>query len=95
MGEGNGPVASEVVQRRLGELFAQLQAAPEAVEVAPRAEPDGDAEWLERLRPAAVADPEPVAEASASALAAIPARLIEFTREHLVTVVVVLLVGVA
>jgi competence protein ComEA len=95
MGEGNGPVASEVVQRRLGELFAQLQAAPVAAEVTPRAEPAGDEEWLERLRPAAIEEPQPVAEERASALAGLPARMIEFTREHLVTVIVVLLVGVA
>ncbi len=95
MGEGNGPVASEVVQRRLGELFAQLQAAPVAAEVVPRAEPVGDEEWLERLRPAVIEEPQPVAEERASVLTGLPARMIEFTREHLVTVIVVLLVGVA
>lgn len=94
MGEGNGPVASEVVQRRLGELFAQLQAAP-ATQVVPRVEPDGEEEWLERLRPAVAEEPAPVADPRTSALAGLPMRVVEFTREHLVTVVVVLLVGVA
>jgi competence protein ComEA len=39
-------------------------------------------------------EPQPVAEERASALAGVPARVMEFTREHLVTVIVVLLVGV-
>lgn len=101
-------MASEVVQRRLGELFAQLQTP--AVAPPPVAEPEvfEEEEWLARLRPVSVAEPEagsgdagsvdtePVdAEPRESVMAGLPARVIGFTKDHLTTVIVVLLVGVA
>ena len=97
-------MASEVVQRRLGELFAQLQAP--AVSPPPTAEREvvAEEEWLARLRPPTVAEPVeagpvdvgPVeAGSGVSVMAGLPSRVVEFTKDHLTTVIVVLLVGVA
>jgi competence protein ComEA len=98
VGEGNGPVASEVVQRRLRELFAQLQTPVAAEPVAAGAEEESgeidEQQWLERLRPSADAA-EPSNDPQPSVLSGLPGRVVTFTREHLATVVVVLLVGVA
>ncbi len=105
----DSPVASEVVRRRLEELFTQLQAAPTPEgpqQPAPRPtssrESSGDAEdaeeWLGRLRAPQDAA-APVAEAApqpdrAQDLRLLAGRAATFTKEHLATVVVVLLVGV-
>jgi competence protein ComEA len=101
------PVASEVVRRRLEELFGQLQSvpsterAPEPPPIAP-AQPDprprqlDEDEWLDRLRaPQVLGEPPPDSPPRGSENARrIAGQMIAFTKEHLATVIVVLLVGV-
>lgn len=103
-----GPVTSEVVRRRLAELFAQLQEAPSVADVQPLAGPpvetlgsglagaDAEEDWLLKLRSAPPSITEPVrAEAvTPGAARELVGRVRAFTTEHLVTVVVVLLVGI-
>jgi competence protein ComEA len=109
MRDVDAPVASEVVRRRLEELFTQLQAAPtpevpqeppaRSMSVrAPSAGAEAEEEWLDRLRvpqeaaaPVAAGPPQPD---RAQDLRLLAGRAATFTKEHLATVVVVLLVGV-
>jgi competence protein ComEA len=109
MRDVDAPVASEVVRRRLEELFTQLQAAPmpevpqespaRSTSVgAPSGSAEAEAEWLDRLRVpqevAAVVVAGPPQPDRAQDLRVFAGRAATFTKEHLATVMVVLLVGV-
>jgi competence protein ComEA len=106
MREASGPVVSDVVQARLESLFAQLQAqvepaAAESTHVeSARVTPSGEDDdgWLARLRPAAepAATPAGVTgDVGAQRVRVAAERVLAFSREHLATVVVILLVGVS
>lgn len=104
------PPSSDVVRRRLDELFAQLQEAPatspphETPPAARSMSVDQDDDWVGRLRsgangevesPAAHAgQPSPQRVAVGSVMAAAH-RVVAFSRQHLVTVLVIAAVGVA
>ena len=108
MSDVAGPVTSEVVRRRLAELFAQLQEAPSVADAQPLAGrpvetlgsglagADAEEDWLAKLRaaPPSVAEPVRAESVAPGAARELVGRVRAFTTEHLATVVVVLLVGI-
>ncbi len=108
MRDVSGPVTSEVVRRRLAELFAQLQEAPSVADAQPLAGrpvetlgsglagADPEEDWLVKLRsgPPSVTEPVRAETVAPGAARELVGRVRAFTTEHLATVVVVLLVGI-
>jgi competence protein ComEA len=111
MRDSAAPVTSEVVRRRLEELFGQLHTdgSPQTVggdygEGPPvsRADPvrgarsDSDEQdWLTRLRASPVSAEPSAPAARAERWSPLVGRAVSFTKAHLATVVIVLVVGIS